>query len=125
MILKFETGAIDIDFSFAEKILKKIAKKVLKQGLPKGIDLINLNIPANPASDEIKIVNLGERMYTPIIKTRFDPEVNPIIGLVENPLMKILKIPMDIVLKENLTTLTPLKLDFTGDIDLLKKWIKL
>jgi 5'-nucleotidase len=122
--VKFENGAVDIDFSFAQKILKKVVKIVLNKGLPKGIDLLNLNIPENPESDEIKVVKLGERMYTPSVETRLDPRGKPyywIDGIpydddLENTDGHCLK-------KENVSTLTPLSIDTTANIELLKEWI--
>ena len=64
---KFENGYVDIDFSFAGKMLRKLVKIVLKKGLPEGIDLLNVNIPENPVDEKFEVAKLGNRMYTPII----------------------------------------------------------
>ena len=71
--IKFENGEVEIDFDFAGKMLKKLTKIVLKKGLPEGIDLLNVNIPANPVNEEFEVVKLGKRMYTPVIDKRLDP----------------------------------------------------
>ena len=75
--IKFENGTVDIDFSFAGKMLRKLVKIVLKKGLPDGIDLLNVNIPENPVDEEFEVAKLGNRMYTPIIQRRLDPRGKP------------------------------------------------
>lgn len=123
--IKFETGMVDIDFEFAQKTLKKIGKLVLKKGLPKGVDLLNINIPSDPKSDKIKVVKLGERMYTSAIKTRIDPRGKPYYWIDGESFDEDKKETDGYCLKkEQITTITPLKLDLTGDIELLKNWIK-
>lgn len=123
--IKFENGDIEVDFEFAKKMLNKLAKIVLKKGLPEGIDLLNVNIPANPSDDEFEVANLSERMYTPIIETRLDPRGKPYYWICGEPYeshaigsdghaLSIL----------NKTTITPIKIDLTSDMDSLKKWLK-
>ncbi|MBZ9570501.1 5'/3'-nucleotidase SurE [Methanobrevibacter sp. TMH8] len=122
--IKFEDGHVDIDYSFAKEILKKVSKKVVDKGLPDGIDLLNLNIPSHPNSDEIAITTLGERMYNPHIEMRFDPRGKPYYWIDGTPFkgdnegsdghaLKTLKVP----------TLTPLSMDFTSNLDSLNKWL--
>lgn len=122
--IKFENSFIDIDFTFAKKILRRVTKKIISKKLPENVDLLNLNIPASPKSDKIKIVKLGKRMYSPIIKTRLDPRGKPYYwidgvpyeGDVENT-------DGHCLIKEGISTLTPISIDNTSDIDGLKKWI--
>ena len=120
--MKFERK-VNLNYEFTQKILLKIVKKILKKGLPKETDLLNLNIPSHPKNEEIKITKLGERMYTPIIHKRTDPRGKPYYWIggesfendpkgTDGYCMKILKQP----------TLTPLKLDCTGNLEYLKKW---
>ena len=122
--VKFVTGEVEIDFDFAKKMLKKIAKIILKKGLPEGIDLLNVNIPANPINEEFEVAKLGKRMYVPIIEKRLDPR--------ENPYYWIGGEPYDFdepgsdgyeLCKSRKTTVTPLKIDLTSDMSLLKEWI--
>lgn len=121
--IKFEDGHVDIDYSFAKEILNKVAKKVVDKGLPEGVDLLNLNIPSNPKSDEIAITSLGNRMYNPHIEMRFDPRGKPYYWIDGTPFngdvegtdgyaLKTLKIP----------TLTPLSMDFTSNLNSLSNW---
>lgn len=122
--VKFENGEIDVDFNFAKKMINKLTRIILKKGMPEGADLLNLNIPENPVNEEIEVVGLGERMYTPIIQTRLDPRGKPYYWIGGNQCeFKEKGTDGYSLLKENKTTLTPLKLDQTGDKELLKKWL--
>lgn len=122
--IKFEDGHVDIDYTFAKEILYKVAKKVVDKGLPEGVDLLNLNIPSHPSSDEIAITRLGERMYNPHIEMRFDPRGKPYYWIDGTPFkddgegtdghaLKSLKLP----------TITPLSMDFTSNLDSLNNWL--
>jgi len=122
--IKFENSFIDIDFTFAKKILNKVTKKVISKKLPENIDLINLNIPSNPSSNKIKIVKLGKRMYTPLIKTRSDPRGKPYYWIDGIPYDKNDENTDGYCLhKEKVCTLTPLSIDNTSSIEKLKKWM--
>ncbi len=122
--IKFEEGHVELDYTLSEKILFKVAKRILKKGLPDKIDFLNLNIPSHPENEDILITRLGERMYTPHIKMRFDPRGKPYYwidgseynGDVEGTDgygLKIKKQP----------TLTPLSMDLTSNLDSLDKWL--
>ena len=123
--VKFENGYVEIDFSFASEVLERIARKVLKKGLPKGIDLLNVNVPANPTDEEIEIVTLGERMYIPLIDTRTDPRGKKYYWISGEPYENNKPGSDGYALqKEGKITVTPIKIDLTGDMDLLKKWFE-
>ena len=123
--VKFENGAVEIDFDYAGKMLNKIAKIVLKKGLPEGIDLLNVNIPAEPTDDEFEVVRLGERMYLPVIEKRLDPRNKAYywIGGEEYENDRPGSDGYELK-KRQKCTITPLKLDLTSDMSLLKKWLK-
>ena len=121
--IKFGDGNIEIDYDLAKKILHKIAKNVLKKGMPKGADVLNINIPSHPKNEEILITQLGQRMYNPIIETRLDPRGKPYYWIGGSPFnederktdghgLKILKQP----------TITPLTLDSTSDLKVINDW---
>lgn len=120
---KFENGRINIDFDFAIKMLKRVIRYVTDHGLPEGINLLNLNIPSEPASEEIKITRLTNRMFMPAVETRYDPRGKPyywIDGIItDND-----KEGSDgyCIKKEQTTSLTPLSLDLTGSLDKTRKW---
>ena len=122
--IKFETGENQVDFTFAKKMLNKLAKIVLKKGLPEGIDLLNVNIPANPSDDEFQIANLTERMYSPVIDKRLDPRGKPYYWI-GGELYDNHKTGSDghVLQKLQKTTITPIRIDLTSDMSLLKEWL--
>ncbi len=123
--IKFENGEVEIDFDFAGKMLKKLTKIVLKKGLPEGIDLLNVNIPSNPINEEFEVVKLGKRMYTPVIDKRLDPRGKPYYWINgdlyegDGPGSDSYELR-----KEHKTTVTPLKIDLTKNMDSLKGWFE-
>ena len=122
--IKFDTGEVEIDFDFAGKMLKKIAKIILKKGLPEGIDLLNVNIPANPINEEFEVVTLGKRMYIPIIEKRLDPREKPYYWIGGDPYESdVPGTDGHALRKYQKTTVTPLKIDLTSDMSLLKEWL--
>lgn len=122
--IKFENGEIDLDFDFAKKMLNKLAKIVLKKGLPEGIDLLNVNIPENPVNDEFEVVRLGKRMYVPEIDKRLDPRGKPYYWIGGEPYESDKPGSDGYELrKAQKTTITPLKIDLTADMSLLKEWL--
>ena len=122
--LKFDTGEVEIDFDFAGKMLKKITKIILKKGLPEGIDLLNVNIPANPINEEFEVVTLGKRMYVPIIEKRLDPREKPYYWIGGDPYESdVPGTDGHALRKYQKTTVTPLKIDLTSDMSLLKEWL--
>lgn len=122
--VKFESGEIDIDFDFAGKMLNKLAKIVLKKGLPDGTDLLNVNIPANPVNDEFEVVKLGNRMYTPVMEKRLDPRGEPYYWIGGEPYNSDEKGSDGYELKiSQKTTITPLKIDLTGNLKELKDYL--
>ena len=122
--IKFENGENEVDFEFGKKMLNKIAKIVLKKGLPEGIDLLNVNIPANPSDDEIKIAHLSERMYNPVIEKRLDPGGKPYYWIGGEPYESHENGSDGHALQElQKTSITPIKIDLTSDMSLLKEWL--
>lgn len=124
--IKFESGENDVDFRFAQKMLKKIAKIVLKKGLPEGIDLLNVNVPENPVDDEFEVVKLGKRMYVPVMEKRLDPRGQPYYWIGGEPYTSDEKGTDGYELKvSQKTTITPLKIDLTGDLNVLKDFLEI
>ena len=123
--IKFENGQVEVDFNFAVKMLNKLAKIVLKKGLPEGIDLLNVNIPEKPTDEEIEVATLGDRMYSPIVEKRNDPRGKPYYWI-NGDLYQDNKPGSDgyELINKQKTTITPLKIDLTGDIDSIKNWLK-
>lgn len=122
--VKFENGAIEVDFEFAKKMLNKLTKIVLKKGLPEGADLLNVNVPANPSDDSFEIANLTERMYIPTVEKRLDPREKPYYWI-DGILNESHESGSDGHALHNLgkTTITPIKIDMTGDMTKLREWL--
>ena len=122
--IKFENGANQVDFTFAGEMLNKLAKIVLKKGLPEGIDILNVNVPANPSDDEFEIAHLSERMYVPVIDKRLDPRGKPYYWIGGKPYDGHGPGSDGYALHElGKTTITPIKIDQTTDVDLMNEWL--
>ncbi len=122
--LKFKNGPEDIDFSFAQKILKKVARNVIKHGMPEGADILNLNIPANPESEEIIQTKLANRMYSTTVEERQDPYGHNYYWI-KGDMLKQDGEGTDVNTLHQLhqPVITPLSVDMTADVD-VKKWIE-
>ena len=106
-------------------MLNKLTKIVLKKGLPEGIDLLNVNIPAEPSDDEFEVANLSERMYVPVIDKRLDPRGKPYYWIGGEPYQNHAPGSDGHALQKlQKTTITPIKIDLTSDMSLMREWLK-
>jgi 5'-nucleotidase len=122
--IKFHDGHVDVDFSHAVKMTRKVAKKIMNKSLPEGVDFINLNIPSHPESDKIKLTRLGKRMYNVHIEKRLDPRGRPYYWIDGVPMEKDDPgTDVHVLREENCTTLTPISLDATSNLDLMREWM--
>ncbi|MBR0471603.1 MAG: 5'/3'-nucleotidase SurE [Methanosphaera sp.] len=121
--LKFKDGVKSIDYSFAEKIVRKLVKKVLEHGMPEGANILNLNIPAHPVSEEIVQVKLANKMYDTDVEKRLDPYGNPYYWIVGGLIMEEDgNTDVHTLRVKNKSTITALSTDMTTCID-LSKWL--
>ena len=92
--IKFENGDIQVDFDFAGKMLNKLTK-----------------------------IGLSERMYNPVIEKRLDPRGKPYYWIDGEP-YEAHKSGSDghALRKLNKTSITPLKIDLTSGMDLIREW---
>ena len=85
---------------------------------------MNVIVPADPSDDIFEVAKLGRRMYPPIIHRRLDPRDKPYYWIGGIPYED--DIPgsdgYELKIKQK-TTITPLKIDLTGDMDLIKEWL--
>ncbi|ADT83584.1 5'/3'-nucleotidase SurE [Thermococcus barophilus] len=118
---KFGAGE-EIDFTMAKLFLKKIAKAVLEKGLPKGVDMLNVNIPYDAdESTPIEITRLARRMYQPSVEERIDPKGTPYYWIVGTQCPRDVLEPgtdMYAVKVERKVSVTPINIDMTADVDL-------
>ncbi len=114
----------DFDFSYAKEVLSDIAQRVLRKGLPKGVDLLNVNIPLNP-NGKIEITRLARRMYSIRIEKRYDPrgkEYYWIYGIEVEDADEGTDI---YALRRGSVSITPLSIDLTARVDFedVKRWL--
>ncbi|MDR3063565.1 MAG: 5'/3'-nucleotidase SurE [Methanobrevibacter sp.] len=122
--LKFHNGHLDLDYSIAEKVLFKYSKKILSEGLPENIDLININIPSKLDDDEIELTKLGGRAFKPFVETRLDPRGKPYYWVDGHPVEEHEEETDGYALKvKKRVSISPLKIDLTGNLDSLDKWL--
>lgn len=119
--VKFKDGVQEIDFTFAEKIVRKFVKKVMEHGMPEGVNIFNLNIPSNPISDEIVQADLANKMYDTDIEKRIDPFGHPYYWIVGGLIMDEEENTDVYSLRVlNKATVTALSTNMTKKIDLKK-----
>jgi 5'-nucleotidase len=107
-------------FDTAEKILHRIAEKVLEKGLPEGVDLLNLNVPACATEDtEIVITRLARKIFKTSVQERFDPRGRPYYWI-DGDLIQEEEVGTDVraIYQDGKVSITPLTLDSTSRIDL-------
>lgn len=109
------------DFSFAEEVLHDLCEKILYKGLPDNVNLLNLNVPPYPSSKDIVITSLADKMFTPSIIIDEDKEN---VVFVKPNMIEEYAEGTDgyVLLNEKKVSLTPLKVDITGNLESLKKW---
>jgi 5'-nucleotidase len=113
-------------FETAMKILHRVAAKVLEHGLPEGVDILNLNVPASATEDtEIKVTRLARKIFKTSVQERLDPRGRPYYWI-DGDLICCDADGTDVqtVYQEKMISLTPLSLDSTARIDfnMLKKF---
>ncbi|AIF69523.1 5'-nucleotidase [Palaeococcus pacificus DY20341] len=127
---KFGSGE-EIDFETAKFFLRKIAKAVLKKGLPRSVEMLNVNVPYDATEKtQIAFTRLAKRMYQPSIEERIDPKGNPYYWIVGTQCPREVLEPgtdMYAVKVERKVSVSPINIDMTAKIDFneLKKVLKL
>lgn len=123
--IKFHDGHVDVDFTHAVKMTGKVARMIARKSLPEGIDFINLNIPSAPDNDKIKLTRLGKRMYKVHIEKRLDPRGRPYYWIDGEPMEKDDPgTDVHVLREENCATITPISLDSSADMSLMRKWLE-
>ncbi len=122
--IKFHDGHVDLDFEFAQKTVRKLSELILKKGLPEGIDFLNVNIPSHPETHKVKLTRLGKRMYSIHIQKRLDPRGREYYWIDGDPVeMDEEGTDVYTIRGCNCPTITPVSLDCTSDLDLMKDWL--
>ena len=102
-----------MNFATAKKILRILAEHILTKGMPKGIEILNVNIPEKPTT-KIRITRLAKRMYTTKLEKRLDPRGREYFWIDGDEIHDAEEgTDVHAVRVENAISITPLKLDFT------------
>ena len=64
----------DYDFTLTKKVLHDLVLKIKNEGFPDAVDLFNLNVPSNYASEEVKITKLSPKMLDKDVIDNTDEE---------------------------------------------------
>jgi 5'-nucleotidase len=107
------------EFDVAIKLVERVARKVLTQGLPKGVDILNINVPVNATKDtEIIVTRLARKIFKTSIQERFDPRGRPYYWI-DGDLICEEKEGTDVraVYQEGKISITPLTIDSTSRVN--------
>jgi len=108
------------NFDIAIKVLGRVAKKVLEKGLPPGVDVLNINVPACADEDtEIVVTRLAKKIFKTSVQERSDPRGRPYYWI-DGDLIQEEAEGTDVraVYQDGKISITPLTLDSTSRIDL-------
>lgn len=104
------------DFSLSKKVLRLISENILKKGLPKNVDLLNINVPNGKLDDsKIKLTKLARRMYSARVERKDSPH-GASEHLIDGDAIFDAEKGTDVhtVRVEKNVSVTPLKIDFTS-----------
>src|SRR5512137_2875173 len=107
------------NFEVATKVLRRVASKVLEHGLPQGVDVLNLNVPADATEEtEVAVTRLARKIFKTTVQERFDPRGRPYYWIDGDLICSDEKgTDVQTLYQEHKISLTPLSLDSTARID--------
>jgi len=106
-------------FEVATKVLRRVAIKVLEHGLPEGVDVLNLNVPADAKEDtQVVVTRLSRKIFKTTVQERFDPRGRPYYWIDGDLICSDAEgTDVQTVYQDRKISLTPLTLDSTARID--------
>ncbi|MHC1595178.1 MAG: 5'/3'-nucleotidase SurE [Methanotrichaceae archaeon] len=108
------------EFDVAVKIVRRIVRNVLEEGLPRDVDILNVNVPVNATEDtEIVITRLARKIFKTAVHERTDPRGRPYYWI-GGELVQTEREGTDVwaVYQEGKISITPLTIDNTARVDL-------
>jgi 5'-nucleotidase len=114
---KFEQGRT-VNFEVASVVLRRIADKVIAHGLPRGVDILNVNVPFDATrKTPVEITFLERRLYESRIEKRTDPMGRPYYWNVGD-IVKDMKEGSDVacIKRRRNISVTPLTVDMTARV---------
>ena len=74
----FASGQTQVDFSQAATIAAEIVRHVLENGMPRGVQLLNVNFPSRiDSTTELRLTSIESRKYKDKVLVRKDPRGRP------------------------------------------------
>lgn len=121
---KFEFTFKPHDFSIAKKILRTLAEIVLEKGMPKGVDVLNVNVPLN-FNGEIEITRLARRQYKTRIEERMDPRGRKYYWITGDEVEDAEEGTDIHAIRNGRISITPITIDLTASVDFdeLRRWL--
>ena len=121
---KFEFTFKPYDFSLAKKILRSLAEIVLEKGMPKGVDVLNVNVPLKFSGD-IEITRLARRLYRTRIEERLDPRGRKYYWITGDEVEDAEEGTDIHAIRDGKVSITPITIDLTASIDFdeLRRWL--
>lgn len=122
-IEKFESFSHKFDFSLAKKVLAAVVKKVEEGAMPRGVDVLNVNVPLD-FSGGFEVTNLARRLYHTRIEERLDPRGRKYYWI-DGVEIEDENEGTDLhALRKGKVSITPITLDSTARVNLeeLKRW---
>jgi 5'-nucleotidase len=107
-------------FEVAAKVLARVASKVLDHGMPRGVDVLNINVPVGAREDtEIVVTRLARKIFKTTVQERFDPRGRPYYWI-DGELICCDAPGTDVqtLYQEKKISITPLSLDSTARIEM-------
>jgi 5'-nucleotidase len=106
-------------FEVATKVLRRVAVKVLEHGLPEGVDLLNLNVPADATEEtEMVVTRLSRKIFKTKVQERFDPRGRPYYWIDGDLICCDMEgTDVQTIYQDKKISITPLTLDSTARID--------
>lgn len=117
---KFDTHhGTKYSFDVATGFVRKLASRVLEHGLPEGVDVLNLNVPAGATEDtEVVVTRLARKIFKTCVQERFDPRGRPYYWIDGELICSDAEgTDVQAVYQEKRISITPLTLDSTSRID--------
>ncbi len=121
---KFEFIYKPYDFSLAKKILRMLAKLVLRKGMPRGVDVLNVNIPSK-FTGEIEVTRLARRLYRTRIEERLDPRGRKYYWITGDEVEDAEEGTDIHAIRSGKVSITPITIDLTASVDFeaLRRWL--
>ena len=106
---------LETNFELQELIKRTIrvfVKEIIKHGFPKGVDVINVNFPAEVRKGiEVKVARAAKLRFTEYVEKRVDPRGREYYWLYGHPKEPEPETDVYVVLVEKNIAVTPLRLD--------------